>query len=149
MKIHFTKKEYRLLLDIVSIAEWIMNSHNEEANPKTQPYDSLEQKILSYAKDFGFENLVTYDQQFQKYYPTLEYEESENARLFIDKYEEAFFWDELCRRLAQRDLVQEKGIQKVKEMDVVERLTAEDAIAERYNDEFIENGIKNFIISKS
>ena len=27
MKIHFTKKEYRLLLDMLYIADWVMNSH--------------------------------------------------------------------------------------------------------------------------
>jgi hypothetical protein len=147
MKIHFTKKEYRLLLDIVQIAEWVMNSYKVEDDLKSQLYDNIEQKILSYAEDFGFENLVMYDQKSQKFFPTLEYEESEDARLVIEEFEEEVFWEKLCSRLAQRDLLKEKGLQKVKEMDVIERISEEDEIAEKYNKEFVKNGIRNLIIS--
>ena len=62
MKINITKKEYRLLLDILSIADWVMNAYQTEDDPRTKPYEDLEQKFLSYAKDFGFENLIVYDQ---------------------------------------------------------------------------------------
>jgi hypothetical protein len=147
MKIHFTKKEYRLLLDIVHIAEWVMNSYTVGDNPRSQPYDDIEQKILSYAKDFGFENLVMYDQKSQKFFPTREHEESEDARQFIEEFEAEVFWEELCNRLAQRDLLKEKGLQKVKKMNAIERISAEDEIAEKYNKEFVENGIRNLIIS--
>ena len=148
MKVHFTKKEYRLLLDIFSIAEWVMNSHKVGDDPKSEPYKNIEQKILSYAKDFGFENLVMYDKVRNQYFPTREYEDLETDRPFIEEFEEEVFWEELCNRLAQRDLLQKKGIQKVKEMDPIERLTEEDEIAEKYNIEFIENGLKNLILSK-
>ena len=147
MKIHLTKTEYRLLFDLVQIAEWVMNSHKVGDNPKFEPYEKIEQKILSYAKNFGFENLVMYDKRHNKYFPTREYEDSETDRPFIEEFEEEVFWEELCSRLAQRDLLQKKGIQKVKEMDPLERLTEEEEIAEEYNNEFIENGIKNLIIS--
>lgn len=147
MKIHLTKNEYRLLLDIVSIAEWVMNSHKVGDNPKSAPYEKIEQKILSYAKDFGFENLIMYDKGHDKYFPTREYEDSETDRPFIEEFEEEVFWEELCSRLAMRDLLQKKGIQKIKEMDPIERLTEEDEIAEKYNTEFVKNGIKNLVIS--
>jgi hypothetical protein len=146
MKIHFTKKEYRLLLDMVSIANWVMNSHTTGNNSKSEPYEELEQKILSYAKDAGFESLVTYNKEYSKYFPTREYEDEETDRSFIDEYEEEVFWEELCGRLAQRDLLKEKGIQKIKEMDPIEVLTEEDKIAEKYDKEFTENGLKNLIL---
>ena len=147
MKINITKKEYRLLLDVLSISDWVMNSHIVGDNPKSEPYKRLEQKLMSYAKDFGFDNLIMYDKSLEAYFPTIEYEELESDRQFIEEFEEEVFWEELCSRLAQRDLLQEKGIQKVKEMDPIEVLTEEDKIAEKYNNEFIENGIKNLIIS--
>lgn len=125
-----------------------MNSHKTGNNPKFEPYEELEQKILSYAKDAGFENLVTYSKEYNKYFPTREYEDEETDRSFIDEFEEEVFWEELCGRLAQRDLLQEKGIQKIKAMDPIEVLTEEDKIAEKYDKEFTENGIKNLIISK-
>ncbi len=63
MKINITKKDYRLLLDILSIATWVMNSHKIEPDPKSIPYEELEQKFLSYAKQFGYGHLVMYNQK--------------------------------------------------------------------------------------
>ena len=57
------------------------------------------------------------------------------------------FWGELCLRLAEKDLIQEKGIKKVKEMDSIDRMTEEDIIGEKYNKEFKDHGLKNLIIS--
>ena len=51
----FHKKEYRLLLDMISIAEWVLNAYTTEDHPQSDPYEELEQKILSYAKDYGFD----------------------------------------------------------------------------------------------
>ena len=149
MKIHLTKKEYRLLLDILSISEWVMNSHKTGGNPKSEPYQKIEQKIFSYAKDFGFENLVMYEEQLEMFYPTHEYEELGSDRPFIEEFEEEVFWEELCNRLAQRDLLKKKDIQKLKEMDPLERLTKEDEIAAEYEIEFLKNGLKNLTISNN
>jgi hypothetical protein len=74
MKINISKKEYRLLLDILSIADWVMNSYKVNDDPKIAPYKELKQKLLAFAKDFGFDNLVMYDKKMGKYYPTAEYE---------------------------------------------------------------------------
>lgn len=147
MKINITKKEYRLLLDILSIADWVMNSYKVKDDPKAAPYKELEQKFLAFAKNFGFDNLVMYDKKMGKYYPTAEYEEIESDSQFIDEFENESFWDKLCTRLAQRDLLQEKGIDVLKKMEPLDRITEEDVIAEKYENEFIKNGLKNLIIS--
>ena len=76
MKIDTTKEEYRLLLDMLSISDWVMNSYKLEDDPETEPYAAFEQKLLSYAKDFGFDNLVQYDAE-EEYFPTAEYEAAE------------------------------------------------------------------------
>ena len=83
MKINITKKEYRLLLDVFSIATWVMNSHKYESDPKSVPYENLEQKFMAFAKEFGFKNLIEYDKKMEKYYPTPEYEDSESDMKFI------------------------------------------------------------------
>jgi hypothetical protein len=53
MKIHFTKKEFRLLIDMISIAEWVMNSHKTGENPKSEPYEKLDQKFCHMPKILG------------------------------------------------------------------------------------------------
>jgi L-rhamnose mutarotase len=122
MKINFTNKEYRLLLDMVEIAEWVLNAHKTASSDEIKKYSDLYQKILSYAKDMGFENLIIYDKNLDGYFATSEYEESEHMR-YIEEFEDDVFWDALPHRLAVRDLVKEVGEKKYEEMEFVERAT--------------------------
>jgi hypothetical protein len=148
MEINITKKDYRLLLDMLAISDWVMNSHNVEDDPRTEPYERLEQKLFAFAKDFDCEDLVMYDKETGKYYPTAEYDEHIFDTQFIEEFEDMSFWEKLCSGLAQRDLIQEKGIEALKKMDTLERMTEEDARAEKYETEFSENSLKHLIISK-
>ena len=147
MKINITKKQYRLLLDILSIAEWVMDAYKVEEDPKSKPYKEVEQLFLSRAKEFGFDNLVEYDREDDKYYPTREYEDLETDRVFIDEFEDDVFWEELCNRLAKRDLMRTHGVEKVARMEILERLTTQDKIIEKYQNEFYENGLENLILA--
>ena len=148
MKINITKKEYRLLIDVLSIATWVMNSHRTQEDPRTEPYEELEQKFMSYAKDFGFKNLIVYDKKFERYFPTKQYEDAGTDTVFIDEYEDEVFWEKLCTYLAQRDLVEEKGIDVVENMDRFERFNAIEDLSQEYSDEFEKNGIKNLRLLK-
>ena len=149
MKINITKKEYRLLLDVFSIATWVMNSHKYEPSPKSIPYENLEQKFMAFAKDFGFKNLVEYDQKLETYYSTREYEEAESDMEFIDDFEEDSFWEKLGSNLAKRDLTNKIGLQQFENMEPFDRFQEVDRMAAKYHEEFEKNGIKNLIISKA
>jgi len=148
MKLTISKKDYRLLLDILAISDWVMNSHKVEDDPRTEPYETLQQKLFASAKDFGCENLVMYDKEAGKYYPTAEYDEHLFDTQFIEEFENISFWEKLCSGLAQRDLILEKGLDKIKKMETLERMNEEDSRAEKYETEFSENGLKHLIISK-
>lgn len=148
MKINITKKEYRLLLDVFSIATWVMNSHKYEPDPKSVPYENLEQKFMALAKDFGFKNLVEYDPKRETYYPTIEYEELESDMQFIEEFEEDSFWEHLGSKLARRDLINKIGRKEYESMESMDRFQEVDKRAAEYHKEFEENGIKNLVISK-
>ncbi len=148
MEINFTKNEYRLLLDMISIAEWVMRARKTEDDPNVEPYNRLEQKILSLAKEFGCDDLIEYSKEFDKYYPTADYEESETFMGFIDDFEEDVFWDELGRRLAQRDLLREEGSENFRSMNPTERFIETEERAEAYYNEFVENGLKNLVLKE-
>lgn len=143
MKIHFTKKEYRLLLDILYIAEWVIASREIDDNPESMPYKDLEQKIMSEAKGYGFDNLICYDDKFEQYLPTLKFEEDEKVNNFIDKYEAETFWEELCDRLAERDFFADHDAEAIMKMEDVEIFSKKREYAERYHEEFVENGLNN------
>lgn len=142
MKINYTKKEYRLLLDMVEMAEWVLNAHRSNPSDEITKYSEIYQKILSYAKEMGFENLITYDENLGGYYTTFEYEESEHMR-YIEEYEDDIFWDALPHRLAVRDLVKQVGEKKYEEMEFVERATKLVELESHYYKELEEHGVDN------
>ena len=142
MKINFTKKEYRLLLDMVEMAEWVLNAHKTASSDEIKKYSDLYQKILSYAKEMGFDDLIIYDENLGGYYATFEYEGSEHMR-YIEEFEDDVFWDALPLRLAERDLIKEVGEKKYEEMEFVERASKLVELESHYYKELEDNGIDN------
>jgi hypothetical protein len=147
MKIKISKNEYRLMLDVFAIAEWVMNSFKVDKDSEAKPYNKLEQKIMSYAEDFGCGNLVSYDSKLEEFFPTREFEERGAYSKFIEQFEDDVFWEELGQRLALRDLINDQGLETVRNMDPVSRLKAQDEIADRYHQEFYDNGIENLFLT--
>ena len=142
MKINIKKNEYRLLLDMVEIAEWVLNSHRTDSSDEIKQYSELYQKILSHAKEMGFENLITYDESLDGYYATAEYEESEHMR-YIEEFEDDVFWEALPHRLAVRDLVEQVGEKAYTEMEFEERMSKLVELEAFYYVELEDNGIDN------
>ena len=142
MKINFTKNEYRLLLDMVEMAEWVLNAHRTDPSDEIEKYSELYQKILSYAKEMGFENLITFDKNLDGYYATFEYEESGHMK-YIEEFEDDVFWEALPHRLAVRDLLSQVGEKGYTEMEFEERVSKKLELEAIYNKELEENGIDN------
>jgi hypothetical protein len=142
MKIDFTKEEYRYLLDMVEIAEWVLNSHRTNPSDEIRGYSEINQKILSYAKDMGFENLITYDKDLGGYFATAEYEESEHMS-YIEEFEDDVFWEALPHRLAVRDLVEQVGEKVYTEMEFEDRMSKLVELEKFYCEELEDNGIDN------
>jgi len=142
MKIHFTKNEYRLFLDMVELAEWVLNAHRTDPSDEITKYSALYQKILAYAKEMGVENLITFDKDLGEYFATAEYVESEHMR-YIEEFEDDVFREALPHRLAVRDLVQQFGEKKYTEMEFEERVSKIFELEAIYNKQLEENGIDN------
>lgn len=148
MKIDLTQKEYRLLLDIFHIADWVLHSHKMEEGPETEEYRNLEQKFFSFAQEMGFANLVEYDQEMKQYFPTREYDETNVVMEAIVEYDNESFWGELMERLAMRDFIVKEGKEKVMAMDDEERLVKTEALREKYAAEFEKHGISRVVIKE-
>lgn len=147
MKLNFTKNDYRLLLDMITTADWVMNAHKPQPDDKTQPYDDLQQKIFASAHEYGFDNLIHHDKETGEYFPSSEFEESSNTQIFIDEYDEDTFWETLATRMAQRDLVDKIGEKSFDAMEPEERMAEVDKITDKYLDEFTENGIMSLQVT--
>lgn len=144
MKINFTKKEYELLIEMIGIAQWIIKGYQIQKE-NNDPYEELEQRILSYVKDFHLENLVVFDRKLGKYFTTREFEDSRIMK-HIEEYENNSFWEELIEHLAERDLIKQYGEEHVIQMDPFERFSKLTELEEKYSREFEQNGLDNVII---
>lgn len=139
MKINFTKKQFKTLLDLAYLGEWTANSIRPD-DERFADYDELFQYICSFAKDMGCEDLVPYDRELNAYFPSQEYENQLHP--IIDDNEEYIFWEKLSGHLAKRDLDREGGTFDTLD-DRFRRLLE---IEERYEKEFEENGLSNLRI---
>src|SRR6056297_1583192 len=149
MKIHLSKKEYKDLLDMIYISSWVIHAfETQDKRPNSEEYSKLEQGILSYAEKLDFGDLVIWDDELKEYFFTDEMDDDSRAREIIDEYDNDTFWDELERRLAKRDFINEYGIERIKEMSTRERIEKQFEFEKKYNDEFVENGLDNLNIDK-
>jgi len=130
MNIELSKKEFRRLLDLVYIGNWVLNSIRED--DRFEDYDELEEKIFSLCLGQGMESLV---QRWRGHiYPSRAYQEGGIHEAIAD-YEDAVFFDILAEELARRDM----DCENLNPDDVNEL----NSRMEEYISEFEKNGIEN------
>ncbi|MCW8410473.1 hypothetical protein OQJ13_15950 [Legionella sp. PATHC035] len=144
MNISITKKEYGTLLDMLCIADWVLNLYTTKA-PKLNEYDALKQKFLSYFKEMDASDKIEFSSELNEYFETIEYEQSLSDN-FIQPYENKLFWDELTQRLSERDMIQKIGMEQYSQMNPIERLKKVEEIKEQYAQEFQKYGLERLKI---
>lgn len=133
MQLELTEKEFRRLLDMVYIGNWILNSCRDD--DRFEDYDNLEEKLFSLCPEHGMRALV---QRWRGHsYPSRAYEEGGIHEAIAD-YEDAVFYDILAEELARRDL----GCLDGEPTD----LTELNARMDEYMDEFEKSGVENLVI---
>lgn len=141
MKINFTKKEYRILLDVIYMADWILHAHDTEPRSDTKEYSDLFQKLMSYAKDMDCEDLVDFDAHKENYAESFIFEEESAAMEYIEEFEDDTFWDELISRLANRDALTELKVNNIDDVDQEALFTAISNAEEKWSKEFETHGL--------
>ncbi len=133
MNIELTEKEYRRLLDMIYIGNWILNSARGE--DRFEDYDLLQEKLFSLCPANGMRSLV---ESWQGHiFPSRAYENGGIHEAIAD-YEDAVFYSILAEELARRDL----GLESSDPEDFTE-LTGR---MEEYLSEFERNGLDTISI---
>ena len=135
MNIELTNKEFRRLLDMVYIGNWVLNSNRAEDRLKV--FDVLQEKIFGCCAKLGLKDLYT--TLYGHVFPSRAFEEGGIHEAIAD-YEDAVFYDILAEELARRDM----SLEHTDPDDVNELNTRID----EYFDEFEANGIDNLMIEK-
>ena len=130
MTLELTSKEFRRLLDMVYIGNWILNS--ARGSDRFADYDNLQEKLFALCRREGMETLA--DVIYGRALPSRAYEEGGIHEAIAD-YEDAVFFDILAEELARRDM-QAEGLSQEDEAEVNRRV-------EEYFDEFEQHGIDN------
>ena len=128
MQLELSKKEFRRLLDMVYIGNWILNS--ARGDDRFEDYDDLEEKLFSLCAGQGMPTLI---QRWRGHiFPSRAYEDGGIHEAIAD-YEDAVFFDILAEELARRDL----GLVETDPEDFTEL----NARMDEYLDEFEKNGL--------
>ena len=118
MQIDLSKKEFRRLLDMVYIGNWILNS--TRGDDRFADYDDLESKLFALCREQGMDTLV------------------ERYEAIMD-YEDTVFYEILAEELARRDM-EYQPVSNDNYEELVSRM--DDYIAE-----FEAHGTDNILIS--
>ena len=136
MNIELTDKEFRRLLDLIYIGNWVLNSARGE--DRFEDYDLLQEKFFAMAGKNGMRALV--ETYMGHYFPSKAYEEGGIHEAIAD-YEDAVFFDILAEELARRDMLEENLNEN--------ELTELSARMGDYLDEFERSGIDNLRIDEN
>ena len=99
MKIELSEKEFRRMLDMIYIGNWILNS--TRGDDRFEDYDLLQEKLFALCPSHGMRALV---ESWQGHiFPSRAYEEGGIHEAIAD-YEDAVFYNILAEELARRDL---------------------------------------------
>lgn len=127
--IDLTDKEFRRLLDLVYIGNWILNS--TRLNDRFEDYDIVQEKLFSLCANNGMQSLI---QRWRGHiFPSKAYEDGGIHEAIAD-YEDAVFFDILAEELSRRDLGDDADLPS---------LTVR---IDEYMEEFEKNGLNNLTI---
>ncbi len=127
MELHLTGKQYRRLLDLVYIGNWVLNS--TRGDDRISDYDQVESLVFSHCLDHGMAALV---ELFNgEIIPSRAFAEG-GIHEAIMAYEDMTFFEILAEELALRDLDAERATAENYD-EVMERM-------EQYMGEFEAHG---------
>ena len=99
MKIELTEKQFRRLLDLVYIGNWVLNS--TRGDDRIRQYDQVESLIFSHCLSHGMAGLTELYQG--EIIPSRAFAEG-GIHEAIEQYEDTIFYELLAEELALRDL---------------------------------------------
>ena len=135
MQIDLTAKEFRLLLDMVYIGNWVLNS--TRGDDRFKEYDDIESKLFDLCRSNGMKVLAEHWNGICV--PSKAYTEG-GIHEAIAYYEDNVFYEILAEELSRRDM----------EYPVINEENYDEIITrmERYMSEFQRSGVQNLVLEE-
>ena len=134
MQIHLDPDQYRKLIELAYLGEWVINAHHDTDYQDDQATATI-QALLKAGPVEG----IGRDDETGEYFLEADWVERLYDDYILD-YDDHVFWDELTERLAARDLARERGVSPddiIRDDDLLELRPLE----ERYRQELEERGV--------
>jgi hypothetical protein len=148
MKVSFTAKEYRHLLELVHLGMCVVTGYQGEDTAAAKRYYAFDQKLLELATEAGCADFVERceDGTLQ---PAAKLAEDERVRDLQSEFQNDVFWHEMVARLADRDLAGQQA-KRTLETPGVEPPPSSDEqlkkIEAGYWEEFEKNDLANVVL---
>ena len=133
MQIVLTNKEFRMLLDMVYIGNWVLNS--TRGNDRFQDYDNIESKLFTLCHNTGLRALAQHQDDITV--PSQAYTQG-GIHEAIAFYEDNIFYEILAEELSRRDMNYPE-VTPENYGEIVERMN-------RYMDEFELSGVDHLVL---
>ena len=133
MKIELTEQQFRYLLDLVYIGNWVMNSTRED--DRIKEYDQVESLVFSHCLSHRMTRLV--ELYKGELIPSRAFADG-GIHEVIENYEDIMFYEILAEEMALRDLNGEP-LTKENYAALLERI-------DTYLSEFNQNGTNNISV---
>ena len=134
MNVELSKKEFRRMLDLVYIGNWVLNS--TRGDDRIADYDQVESKLFGLCRQTGMEALV--ERWKDEDVPSRAFADGGIHEAIMD-YEDTVFFEILAEELARRDM-DYQPVSRENYDELVSRM--DDYIAE-----FEANGTDNLVLS--
>jgi len=140
MKFELTPSQYRKLVELTYLGEWLINAHHE---PEYQDDDAT--RILQKLLAAGPAPDASKDEETGEYYMNIDWTDQLYDHYILD-YDDHVFWDELTERLAGRDLARDRGV-SLEDINRDDDLLELRPLEDRYRSELEEHGIERLNLS--
>ena len=135
MKIELTELEFRRLLDMAYIGNWILNA--ARGTDRFTDYDDVESRLFAYCQACGMTSLVDFNSGTAR--PSYAFENGGIHEAIAD-YEDSIFFEILAEEMARRDMDFEPiGPENARELK---------CRIDEYIEEFEQNGIENISLDR-
>ncbi len=135
MQLELSNREFRLLLDMVYIGNWILNS--TRGDDRFADYDNLESKLFAKCRECGMGVLA--EPWEGTIIPSKAYEEG-GIHEAIAYYEDNVFYEILAEELSRRDMDYAQ-IDEENYDEIISRMN-------RYMSEFQDSGIEHLVLEE-
>ena len=147
MNIELSKKQFKFLLELVHLGNWVVNS-NREPEVIDEKYKEVAKIIYSYGQEAGLDKYVVYSKHSRAWIATNYLHLESDASKMLEEYNDRNFRNQLIEHFALKDFHKKYSKGKIKKMSSEERFEKFYKFADKYIDEINDHGIDHFEIIK-